>query len=688
MYHFYVSKHGCDDHSGTREAPFATLEKAVEAVRGVIAAGLDAPVTVTVTEGEYAIDGIVLDARDSGTEAFPITYEAEGNVVLSGGVSLRAEDFTVLNEDEKARLHGAARDAVRKLDLKQYGLMRSDWGEISVIGTFSTAKKYDDAVLSPLWCELFVDSERMRLARYPNEGFLYTEEPVRQGDGLESSQGTRKTDAEWEALRNPQGDVRRIDQDTAERVRGWKSKEDIWVFGYPRYGWADESNLVEALDSDERTMATKYVSCYGIAPNAPYYFFNVLEELDAPGEWYLDRENGMIYVYPPKDPADCSIMLSISANPLWRGEGVNHVTLRGFLFEGTRGDALLLTGNGNTVDSCEIRCVAGDAIHVTGSHCTVQNCHIHHLGKGGILVSGGDRSTLTSSENVITNNHIHHYSEIFRTYCAAVKAIGVNCVVSHNCIHDSTHLAIGFHGNDHVIEYNEISRVCRTSDDAGAVYSGRDYTNCGNIIRYNYFHDIVSELDPQTHGIFAVYCDDNNGKTDIYGNVMHRCQNAVLFHGGHEMTFCNNLIIDACDRSLCSIKWQHYVFWRSLIEGDEKHRGNGRWKAFNAVPWESDLWRKRFPHLCEYKTWDPETEQRFPHYCDISGNLIVNHKQFIVYFYNKEEFKNRVKNNLEIEDRAFVGIPEGDRLDLSHNRFAEIIPNFQTIPLEKMGLLK
>ena len=32
-----------------------------------------------------------------------------------------------------------------------------------------------------------------------------------------------------------------------------------------------------------------------IWPDRPYYFENVLEELDAPGEWCLDAEEGMLY---------------------------------------------------------------------------------------------------------------------------------------------------------------------------------------------------------------------------------------------------------------------------------------------------------------------------------------------------------------------------------------------------------
>ena len=47
---------------------------------------------------------------------------------------------------------------------------------------------------------------------------------------------------------------------------------------------------------------------------------------------------------------------------------------------------------------------------------------------------------------------------------------GVGNRVAHNLIHHAPHQAIGFGGNDHVIEFNEIHNVCYESNDAGAIY--------------------------------------------------------------------------------------------------------------------------------------------------------------------------------------------------------------------------
>ena len=64
--------------------------------------------------------------------------------------------------------------------------------------------------------------------------------------------------------------------------------------------------------NDDKTITTEYCSKYGFKEGGYYYFFNVLEELDAPGEYYIDRDNGILYFYPPDENGNSKIMLSTS----------------------------------------------------------------------------------------------------------------------------------------------------------------------------------------------------------------------------------------------------------------------------------------------------------------------------------------------------------------------------------------
>jgi len=688
MYNFYVAKNGCDSNVGSSDAPFLTISKAVEAVRELIAKRLDKPVKVTIREGEYKNDRIILDERDSGTSDCPITYEGEGKVIINGGLLLSPSDFGPLNDEEKSRLHGDAPEMVLKMDLKKYGLTRADWGEICAVGSHSVAKMYDDIETKKMSCELFVNDARMNLARYPDEGFINTEKAI-FGGVFHDHEGNKISREEWGKLRNPIGDIRQIDKETVARTQTWKTLDGVWIFGYPMWGWADETSPVKNLNPEDCTMENEVVSSFGVKDVAPYYFFNVFEELDAPGEWYLDRENGIVYLYPPKPIEECDIMISITDEVLVDVKNASHITLKGLIITSTRGNAVQMIGDSNSIEACEIKNSAGWAVRMDGEHLTIKDSHIHHLGRGGIFMGGGDRNTLISSGNRITNNHVHHIAEVCKTYQQGILFTGVNCVVSHNCIHDTSHIALGFAGNDHIVEYNEIYNACKYADDSGAIYTGGDYANCGHIIRYNYFHDIKSDAK-QGIGTFAVYCDDSNGKVTVFGNIFYRCQCAFLLHGGHYMTVENNLILDACEKSVFSFRVHRYAYWTSLVKGEDETTGGGHWVWINkSTPWRSQIWREKYPHLAEPFEWDPETEQSYPHKCMIRNNFIINHRKVDFNFnFFTDGWGNRFMNNPQISDRKFLGIPDGDELDLSNNRMEEILPDFERLPFEKMGMLK
>lgn len=88
-----------------------------------------------------------------------------------------------------------------------------------------------------------------------------------------------------------------MDEETNKRIRRWQDKECIWMAGYFFWDWADSSTPVSFL-TDNRALLPAFVSRFGARKDAPYYFYNVLEELDTHGEYWLDREKGLLYVYP------------------------------------------------------------------------------------------------------------------------------------------------------------------------------------------------------------------------------------------------------------------------------------------------------------------------------------------------------------------------------------------------------
>ena len=678
---YYVATNGKDCFRGTCEEPFASIERARDAVRDNIREGLREPVTVKILSGVYKTGNIMFDERDSGTAAFPVTYEAEGEVVLNGGIRLSADLFEPLMAEEKNRLSPEAACHVVRTNLRRLGFSREDWGEMCVTGSHHTGDRYDGAILSPIACELFVNGNRQTVARYPNEGFLYTTGAIREGDGLESKLTGKViynyTLEEWAQKRNPLSDIFEIDEETAKRTASWKSLQDVWMFGYPAWNWAGMSTPVVRIGAEDRSMETKMVSRYGIKRQMPYYLYNIFEELDKPGEWYLDRDSGWLYLYPDCDLSEAEIDLSLLTESLLTVKNASYIRFKGLTFTATRGDALTLFGDHLSLENCVIQNVAGYAAVIEGNYIHVSGCEMYHLGRGGVMITGGDRASLTPSHNVLENNHIHHFSEIFTTYQPGFSLCGVGNLCRNNCIHDSTHMAIYFEGNDHIVEYNEIYDVCKTADDSSAVYAGRDYTVQGTVIRFNYFHDIKSVAKNDV-GIFAVYCDDNLGKCTITNNVFERCQSALLLHGGHEMAFRGNVIIDACPKSKNSLNFSKYYYGDDLI-------GNGlHVSRLAAVPWQSDVWKRAYPGIEKYLSWDPLTEQIYPHFCDLSNNVIINHCPFEINFpWYKDDFQNRVEHNMFLEN-----LPACDTKRLCGEFLPSAVEGFEAIPMDRIGIIK
>ncbi|HKK64042.1 MAG TPA: right-handed parallel beta-helix repeat-containing protein [Bacteroidales bacterium] len=105
-----------------------------------------------------------------------------------------------------------------------------------------------------------------------------------------------------------------------------------------------------------------------------------------------------------------------------------------------------------------------------GTNNGIVNCTIYNTGAGGIHLSGGDRLTLKPGNNYVENCVIHNFNRIEKSYRAGIDISGVGNRISHCEMYNAPSMAILLHGNDHLIEYNEIHHVCREVHDQGAIF--------------------------------------------------------------------------------------------------------------------------------------------------------------------------------------------------------------------------
>ena len=679
----YVSGCGNDNHDGSRSSPYASLARAQEAIRALRGQGLEKRLTVCVQAGEYRVSGLEFDARDGNT-----TWYANGEVILNGGISLPSENFEPLSSEEKACLQPQAQDAVMRINLTQLGITQADWGKLYAIGAYHTAAKYDGDTVGQS-CELFFNQRRMTLARYPNGNeFLNIDAVLDVGDVSEFPPQNYFSD--WQERRNHRGGTYILDRETNKRVASWKSHKDIWMFGYFFWDWADSSTPVKEFNTTVRTVKPEYVSHFACRSGAKYYFYNVFDELDEPGEWYLDRESGWLYLYPTDDLASAAIDLSLITKPIIKADDVAGLVLDGFTCKCTRADGIVISGTSNVVKRCIISNVLGDAVVMTGSDNLITGCEISHTGRGGIKIEGGDRTTLTPGNSKADNNLIHDWSEVYLTYQPAIRLEGVGNVCSHNEIYHSPHAAILYYGNDHVVEYNNIHHVVLQSSDAGAIYSGQDWAGRGTVVRYNCLSHIGGgEYHPQ-----SLYWDDGLSGQTSYGNVyIDVAEFAILIGGGRDNHVQNNLILNAGDSAIF-----HDVRTRDGLLRDGWYREavatkkSSMWTRLYQMPFRSKVWTEHYPDLARLKEDfsspdDPEFPIN-PAYSVLSGNVIWD-KNASIGKISEAVYQYAVVDQNAIyslkEDPGFIDAKRGDYRFRPDADALTKLPGWEPIPFEKIG---
>ncbi len=639
----HVASDGADANPGTRAKPFATLERARDEIRALKKAGAlpKGGIAVELAGGVYErTKPFTLSAEDSGSQDAPIVYRARrGEEVRLIGGRVVTGWKPVTDQAILDRLEPAARANVVQADLKALGI--SDLGGVN-------ANRL----------ELFFNDTPMTLARWPNDGFVKI---------------TGLVEPDTVNVRGTKGSKTGKFLYDGDRPKRWAGEKEPWVHGYWFWDWSDQRHPVESIDTEKRVIAVKPpYHGYGYRVGQWFYALNLLSEIDQPGEWVLDRETGVLYFWPPADIAKGRAVVSV-AESLVTMKGVSHVTLRGFTLEACRGTAVSVEGGAHcAIAACTLRNLGGSAVRIAGAtDSRVVGCDIYGVGDGGIALDGGDRKTLAPARLAAENNHIHHYGRWNRMYKAAIQIGGVGNRAAHNLIHNAPHMAIGFSGNDHVIEFNEIHSVCHESNDAGAMYAGRNWTMRGTVVRHNYLHHIVGF---EGRGCVGVYLDDMFCGTDIVGNVFYKVTMAAFVGGGRDCTVANNLFVD-CPRALHidsrALGWarDHTDGW--VKEGKEKSTHLGL--RFKEPPYST-----RWPQLLSILDDEPFAPK---------GN-VVERNIFVGDRWSDVDGRAKpyvaMKDNLTDTDPLFVGKPPAS-FELRKDSPAWKL-GFQRIPVEKIGL--
>ncbi len=625
----YVSLDGDDTADGTLEHPFRTLEAARDKIREMKAEGMDTGgITVNIRGGEYALlgDTFSLDEQDSGTAGNPITWRAyEGEEVkFVGNIQVEGNKFSPIEEQSvKDRLPEGVKDQVLVYDLaKENGL--TEFAPIPKNGYGWPAQANAMSVL--------VDGDAQTLSRFPNEGFIDIFSIQEKGfvprDHLANPDGScpecTKDAGGSERIPCKYGESKFLEQkggvfttDNAEVLAKfplWSQETDIWTFGYFYWDWADDNCAIESVKQTDAgvQMTMRHPSRYGVGQGGRrFYAYNMLCEVDQPGEWYLDRDNGKLYLYPEKDISGSSIELSMQTKPLVTMEDVDYVNWQGVSFTKSNGHGMVMKNCENVeVAGCIFSDLGQRAVFVGdpnytdadidlgasgGSNNTIRSCDITRTGQGGILLGGGNRYKLTPGNNKVVNCDISDFSTIKRTYSPAVELVGCGNSAERNHIYNAPHTAIQFKGNDMNIFGNDIHNVCYETADVGAIYSVRRWSWQGNVIQNNFVHDLVS-----TGGIgsAAVYVDDLGSGVTMTENLFVNIPGyTTLFGGGRDHVITNNIQINNGDGKGFQYD-DRGLGWAWYHAAGPDGECYGELTTLRANPeYDKALWDKKYPGL-------------------------------------------------------------------------------------------
>ncbi len=536
---FYVAPAGADANPGTAAKPFATLERARDAIRAQQQAGpLAEPVTVWLRGGVYPlVKPVVFTPADSGAPGAPVTYaSAPGeHAILSGGV----------------RLTGTWTQTPGK-PFWQLDVPRARDGKWN-------------------FHSLFVNGQSRMRARQPNYGAKEL-----RAEGREPGGDPRQ------ALRYLPGDVN----------PAWSNPTDIDVVLL--CSWTPTIHRIKEIDAEKRVV--RFFSSHNRAVdfwdrNFRYYLSNVFEALDEPGEWYLNRHTGTLYYFPlpGEDLAQAEViaplmksrMVEFAGDPA-AGKFVEHLNFRDLSFRHLDGDmdryngvyrqghmyldsALSARGLRHaTFERCELAQLGEYALELADGcrAVTVRQCHFWDLGAGALQLGVTDLGTLKAapgtaaagesacavSDLVIDNTCIHRLGTIWHGCYGIVNRFASRTQLTHNEIFDTHYTAIGLdarwnwkgerYSAGTVVAYNHLHHLgLRCQTDAAGVYQ---FGPLDTHIHHNLIHDTVAY--PRGAGFAGIYLDEQSRGAVVEDNLVYNVDWFAYFqHKGMDNVFRNNL---------------------------------------------------------------------------------------------------------------------------------------------------
>lgn len=538
----HVAPRGDDAGAGSAEQPLATPERALKVAAAKAAQGTTESVEIIVAAGRYELRE-PLEISVAVTAGKPLTIRAaEGaHVVLSGG--------------------------------RKIGPWRREGDRLVADVPDAAAGKWS-------FRELFLGGERRPRASTPNEGWFR----------VEATGPDRRTSFTY-----AEGDL-----------QPWEGLDQAEILFL--HDWSISRIPIQAIDPTTRTItfaapigcSARHYAIDHFEKQPRYRIENVPALLDAPGEWFLDAQNGKLSYLPHAGESPESldavapaleklVTITGAENKLIENVRLQGLTLahcrwdtpaNGYAEgqanfyeprEPGQGGRLMIPAavtvdyaKGCVVENCRLEQLGGCGLYLRTMcfDCQVRRCAVRHVAGNGVLVGEmftrtmpadhplqGKFPNLVSRGNVVADCTIEHCGALYHGAVGVWVAIAADTQIVHNEIRHLpyTGVSVGWSWNvnptgaaGNLVADNHIHHCMQLLSDGGCIYTLG--WQPGTILRGNRLHDIpLNAGRAESNGIFM---DEGSKEILVVGNTIYNTERSpIRFHRATGDVIRGNILV-------------------------------------------------------------------------------------------------------------------------------------------------